>query len=110
MEFFTANDLVSNADKTCVIYNAKGKGEEITLENIGGKKVNSLKEDKSEKLLGMQVSNEFNWKLHVDQLICELNKRIGLMRRIRNRVPRGKLLMIAAVSYTHLTLPTKRIV
>ena len=36
MEFFSANDLVSNADKTCVIYNTKGKGEVVTLENVGG--------------------------------------------------------------------------
>ena len=75
ISFFTANDLVSNADKTCVIYNAKGKGQEITLENIGGEKITSLQEDKSEKLLGLQVSNEFNWKLHVDQLITDLNKK-----------------------------------
>ena len=95
MDFFSANDLVNNAGKACVIYNSKGKGDVVTLEDIGGKKLTSLEEHKSEKLLGIQVSNEFNWKLHVDQLITELNKRIGLMRRIRNRLPRRKLLMVA---------------
>ena len=72
----------------------------LTLENIGGENITSLKENESEKSLGMQVSNEFNWKLHVDKLMTELNKKIGLIRRIRNRVPRRKLIMIAEAIFS----------
>ena len=95
INFFGANDLVNNEDKACVVYNSKGKGQDITLEDIGGVKLVSLNENQSEKLLGVQVSSDFTWKSHVDKLIVELNKRMGLMRRMRNKIPRGKLLMIA---------------
>ena len=54
IDFFSANDLVNNADKACVIYNAKGKGDQMTLENIGGEKLTSLDENQSEKLLGQR--------------------------------------------------------
>ena len=82
---------MNNADKACVIYNAKGKGDQMTLENIGGEKLTSLDENQSEKLLGLHVSRDFNWKMHVDKLIIDLNKKIGLMRRVKNRLPRRKV-------------------
>ena len=68
INFFSANDLVNNGDKACVVYNSKGKGDQITME-INGEKLTSLGENKSEKLLGVQVSRDFNWKIHVDKLI-----------------------------------------
>ena len=71
----------------------------MTIENVGGEKLTSLKENESEKLLGIQVSSDITWNLHVDQLITELNKRIGLMRRIRNRIPRRKLIMMAETMF-----------
>ena len=95
MSFFSANDLVNNAGKACVIYNTKGQGDNLILEDVGGVKLTSLKENESEKLLGLQISREFNWKIHVDMLAGELKKKIGLMRRIRNRLTRGKMLMVA---------------
>ena len=67
MNFFSANDLVNNAGKACVIYNSKGQGDCLTLEDVGGKKLTSLEENESEKL-GLQISREFNWKIHVDLL------------------------------------------
>ena len=73
-----------------MVYNSKGKGQQITLEDIGGEKLVSLDENQSEKLLGVQVSSDFTWKSHVDKLIVELNKRMGLMRRMRNKIPRKK--------------------
>ena len=32
INFFSANDLVNNADKACVVYHSKGKGDIITLD------------------------------------------------------------------------------
>ena len=32
---FSSNGLVNNADKAAVLYNSKGKGEVITVENVG---------------------------------------------------------------------------
>ena len=42
ISFFTANDLVNNADKACVVYNSKGKGDQLTMEDIGGERLKSL--------------------------------------------------------------------
>ena len=87
MSFFSANDLKNNPDKSCLVHNSKGQGGTITLENVGGEKLTSLDEGKSEKLLGLHISRDFNWKIHVDKTVAELNKRLGLMRRMRNRLP-----------------------
>ena len=78
-----------------MIYNARGQGELITMEDICGENLTSLKEGESEKLLGLHVSREFNWKIHVDKIATELNKRMGLMRRMKNRLTRGKMLLVA---------------
>ena len=36
VSFFKGINLVNNPKKACVIYNSKGKGEQVTIENIGG--------------------------------------------------------------------------
>ena len=41
INFFSANDLVNNPDKACVVYNSKGRGELITLEDVGGENLTS---------------------------------------------------------------------
>ena len=51
-----------------------------------------IKSTYSEKLLGIHVASDFNWKIHVDKLLIDLNKKIGQMRRMVNKIPRGKLL------------------
>ena len=95
IDFFTANDLKNNAKKSCVVYNSRGQGKTLTLEDVGGVNLTSLKDGESEKLLGLHVSNEFNWKIHVDKIIAELNKRMGLLRRMKKRLTRGKLIQVA---------------
>ena len=95
INFFSANDLKNNPDKSCVVYNSRGQGDQITLENVAGENLTSLKEGGSEKLLGLHVSREFNWKIHVEKIAVELNKRVGLLRRMTKRLTRGKLMMVA---------------
>ena len=92
IEFFKNNNLVNNADKAALLYNSKGKGEIITLENIGGEE---LKSTYSEKLLGLHINSDFSWNTHVEKISIELKKRIGLLKRIKNRVPKDKLIIIA---------------
>ena len=53
-------------------------------------KLNKLK-----KLLGLHINSDFTWNVHVEKVAIELKKRIGLLRRIRNRIPKAKLVMIA---------------
>ena len=92
IEYFGANNLVNNADKAAIIYNSKGKGSEIIFENIGEE---NIKSSNSEKLLGLHINSEFNWSNHIDNISIELNQRIGLLRRIKQRIPKNKLIIIA---------------
>ena len=47
------------------------------------------------KLLGLHINSDFTWNVHVEKVAIELKKGIGLLRRIRNRIPKAKLVMIA---------------
>merc|ERR1739846_15980 len=99
INFFKSNGLVNNADKAAVLYNAKGKSEMITVENVGGE---DLVSTYSEKLLGLHINADFGWSTHVDQLSIELKKRIGLLRRIRKRVPKEKIVIIAEAIFNSI--------
>ena len=59
---------------------------------IGGDKLESTS---SEKLLGLYLNSDFDWSTHVEKISTELKKTIGLLRRIRYRIPNEKLVMIA---------------
>ena len=99
IDFFRSNGLVNNADKAAVLYNGKGKSEIITVENVGGE---NLVSTYSEKLLGLHINADFGWSTHVDQLSIELKKRIGLLRRIKKRVPKEKNIIIAEFIFNSL--------
>ena len=92
IEYFGANNLVNNPEKAAIIYNSNGKGSEIMFENIGEE---NIKSSNSEKLLGLHINSEFNWSNHIDNISIELNQRIGLLRRIKQRIPKNKLIIIA---------------
>ena len=74
------------------MYNSKGKGKSVTIENIGGETITSSSQ---EKLLGLHINSDVSWNTHVGKLSIELKKRIGLLTRIRNRIPENKLVMVA---------------
>ena len=57
IDYFSSNDLVNNPDKACLVYNSRGKGEKITISDIGGEDLESLDPKKSERLLGLQLSH-----------------------------------------------------
>ena len=92
LDFLRCKNLVNNSDKAAVLYNSNGKGSDITIENIGGIKLESTS---SEKLLGLYLNSDFDWSTHVEKISTELKKTIGLLRRIRTRIPNEKLVMIA---------------
>ena len=91
IDYFSLNDLCNNSDKAGLLYNSNGKGETVELE-IGGQKIISKK---SEKLLGLNISSDFNWKVHCEKLASQLNQKVGLLRRMRHRVPTKEILIIA---------------
>ena len=57
ISYFESNNLVNNSDKAALLYNTKGKGGHITIENFGGEKLMSTN---SEMLLGLHVNSNFN--------------------------------------------------
>ena len=83
---------VNNADKAAALFNQNGKGDYIKIENIGGENIQS---SFSEKVLGLHLNSDFGWLTHIEKISIDLKKRIGLLRRIRNRIPKEKLVMIA---------------
>ena len=51
---------------------------------------------KSQSLsLGLHINADFGWSTQIDQLSIEIKKRIGLLRRIKKRVPKEKNIIIA---------------
>ena len=94
--FFSANNLVNNKDKAALLYNNKRKAEDITMEVAG----ETLKAKASEKLLGIQVSSSMDWKTHLNKLVTKLNQRLGILRRLKNKVPDTKLKVVAEAIFT----------
>ena len=45
--------------------------------------------------LGLHINADFGWSTQIDQLSIEIKKRIGLLRRIKKRVPKEKNIIIA---------------
>ena len=99
MNFFRSNGLVYNADKAAVLYNGKGKSEVITVDNVGGE---NLVSTYSEKLLGLHINADFVWTTHIDKLSIVLKQRIGLLKRIKMRIPKEKVVIIAEAIFNSL--------
>ena len=91
IDYYSKNDLVNNSDKASLIYNSKGKGESIEL-NIGREE---LKSKNTEKLLGLNISSDFTWRHLCEKLASQLNQKVGLLRRMTNRIPIEKTLIVA---------------
>ena len=86
IDFFSSNNFVNNANKAALIYNSKGKGSEISVD-IGGETLSSTY---TEKLLGLHINADLKWDTHIDEISSELRKRIGILKRIKQKVPADK--------------------
>ena len=49
----------------------------------------------SEKLLGLHINSDLEWTTHVEKLSVGLKKRIGILARIKQRMPKNKLIIIS---------------
>ena len=92
LNFFNGINLCNNADKAALLYNSKGKAGEITIEDIGGETVESKHQ---ERLLGLQVNSDLNWKSHIEHLCSTLKQRLGMLKRINHRLPQEKMILVA---------------
>ena len=92
IKFFENNNFVNNSDKAAVLYNSEGKGKSTSIEGIGGETVVSTD---SEKLLGIHINSNFDWNTHIEKLVIKLKQRMCTLKRIKKRVPKDKLIIIA---------------
>ena len=45
----------------------------------------------TEKLLGLHINADLKWNSHIDEISSVLRKRIGILKRIKQKVPVDKL-------------------
>ena len=64
--------MVNNTEKAAVLFNSRGRGESITVDNTGGEKIQSIH---TEKLLGIHINSNFYWLTHIDKISIELKKK-----------------------------------
>ena len=67
--------MVNNIEKATVLFNSRGRGESITVNNIEGEKIQLTH---TEKLLGIHINSNFDWSTHIDKISIELKKRTGI--------------------------------
>jgi hypothetical protein len=94
MQFTASNNLVINPDKTAFI--CKGEKEPTELK-VGSKKVIS---ESHTELLGMIISGNLKWEDHVEQLKGKLRQRLGILRRLRHKLPAYTMKTIAEALFT----------
>ena len=86
LKFMASNGLVANPSKTVLIFMNLKKNHAPISVKIG--KV-TIQEEKSAKLLGMTLEGSGEWESHlngVGGLIPMLNKRLFLIKRLRNHM------------------------
>ena len=98
IDFFSSNNFVNNANKAALIYNSGGKGSEISID-IGGEMLNSTY---TEKLLGLHINADFKWNSHIDEISKVLRQRIGQLKRIKQKIPQDKLIIIAEAIFNSI--------
>ena len=92
IRFFSGVNLVNNSDKACLLTNSAGKEKNMEMQDIGGE---NLQSKSSEKLLGLQISGNLDWKTHINKLCSTLKQRLGLLKRIKYKISQDKLQVVA---------------
>ena len=96
-DWFEKNDMVVSSEKTklMIVTTTANRASKLTQNGISFNVSvcgNLKNETKSEKLLGITMNNQLNWKNHLygDEenigLVKELSKRVGMLRQIRKYV------------------------
>ena len=86
-----SNRLVANASKTTLLFiNLKSNQQQKI--KIGQTEV---VQESSAKLLGMNVTDDLEWKKHIEIIISSLNKRYFLISRMKNKLNSKSLIRIA---------------
>ena len=59
-----------------------------------------IKSEKHTELLGMTISADLQWDDHLDQLKKKLRQRLGILRRLRHKLPAYTMRGIAEALFT----------
>ena len=93
LNFMNSNGLAANPDKTgLLIFRSGAEHKEKICLSIGD---TTVSESNEEKLLGLTIQNNLQWKSHINQLQSSLNQRVALLRRLKQWLPIGSLGQIA---------------
>ena len=94
LQFMASNLLIANESKTTLIFFGKKPSEHHSKLKITVGK-STIEEQDSIKLLGLNISQDLKWDLHVNHLITTLNHRLYLFRHVRNLLPKCFIPMVA---------------
>ena len=90
--YMDINKLVSNPEKTkLVIFNTGRTRSEQIVVNCRG---SLITESPNETLLGLTLSCNCSWNDHIVSLLPELDKRIGVIRRLRYNLPKDVCVLL----------------
>jgi hypothetical protein len=87
--FMRASRLAANASKTKFIMFGRSNESPLVVGNNA-----SILESKSMELLGITFNKQLIWKSHLDNLVPELRKRTGILRRLSWHLPKDVVLQM----------------
>ena len=92
LDFMAVNHLKANDDKTAILVLRRYQSEDVETFKIGNEEVI---EKKSEKLLGVNVSNDLKWEEHIRKLVAKLRFRLFNLKRLSRKLPNNNLKQVA---------------
>ena len=91
--FMITNGLKMNSSKTDLMVVRPTRGNSDTISVKVGQDV--VAEKKTVNILGLKFTNDLTWNNYLQELIRDLNSKIGLLYRIRNKLHTRDLVTIA---------------
>ena len=82
-EWYKINHLEANLSKYHVMMMTKGNGNttDVDIDN------NTIRQTEQMKLLGVTLNKDLNFSEHVSSICKTTSKRIGVLMRLRKRIP-----------------------
>jgi len=96
LQFFAANRMVANPSKTGLVVFRPSKtlheGADTVQIDLDGVKIIEVNET---TLLGVKISNDLNWKAHINYINSKINYTTSVLWRLRKVLGSGELRLLA---------------
>ncbi len=91
MSYMALNGLKANPSKTgLIVFRPRGSADSESVSiRVSGEDV--IKESRSEKILGIHISNTLTWKDQLASVHTVLLQRVSLFNRLTRRLPKVNL-------------------